>query len=150
MKVSVVDLGFNSVKLVNYNVGHDGNFKAYSQEGVKVRLGEGLHESGHIGDDGAQRTIDARLTAAVPVASLSSGFRRSLQQKLNYPLVPSWPESLPDVAHLAGCGFAIILLLLVMPQHSRTVLLAGAGFTAVTYFLQAVLRSSLENLEHIS
>jgi anti-sigma factor RsiW len=97
-----------------------------------------------------QRTIDARLTAAVPVASLSSGFRRSLQQKLNDPLVPSWPESLPDVAHLAGCGLAIMLLLLVMPQYSRTVLLAGAGFTAITYFLQAVLRSSLENLEHIS
>jgi len=96
-----------------------------------------------------QRTIDVRLTAAVPVASLSSGFRRSLQQKLNYPLVPSWPESLPDVAHLAGCGLAIVLLLFVMPQYSRTVLLAGAGFTAITYFLQAVLRSSLENLENI-
>jgi anti-sigma factor RsiW len=97
-----------------------------------------------------QRTIDARLTAAVAVASLSSRFRRSLQQKLNDPLVPSWPESLPDVAHLAGCGLAIMLLLLVMPQYSSTVLLAGTGFTAITYFLQAVLRSSLENLEHIS
>ena len=97
-----------------------------------------------------QRKIDARLTAAVPVAFPTSGFRRSLQRRLNAPLVPSWPESLPDVAHLVGCALAILLLLLVMPQYSRTVLLAGAGFTAITYFLQAVLRSSLENLEHIS
>ena len=59
MKVSVVDLGFNSVKMVNYNVFHDGTFKPYAQEGVKVRLGEGLHETGYIGQDGAQRTIDA-------------------------------------------------------------------------------------------
>ena len=97
-----------------------------------------------------QRKIDARLTAAVLVASLSSGFRRALQQKLNAPLVQSWPESLPDVAHLVGCAVAVLLLLLVMPQYSSTVLLAGTGFTAITYFLQAVLRSSLENLEHIS
>jgi anti-sigma factor RsiW len=95
-----------------------------------------------------QRNIDARLTAAVPAASLSLGFRRALQQKLSDPLVPSWPESLPDVAHLGGCALAILLLLLVMPQYSRTVLLAGAAFTAITYFLQAVLRSFLENLEH--
>ena len=95
-----------------------------------------------------QRALDARLTAAAAGASLSSGFRRSLQQKLNDSLVPAWPESLPDVAHIAGCGLAIVLLLLVMPQYSRTVLLAGAGFTVITYFLQAVLRSSLEKLEH--
>jgi len=79
-----------------------------------------------------QRMVDARLTAAVPVASLSSGFRRSLQQKLNDPLVPTWPESLPDVAHLAGCAVAVLLLLLVMPRYSRTVLLAGGGFTVIT------------------
>ena len=94
-----------------------------------------------------QRKIDARLTAAVPVASLSSGFRRSLRQKLNATVAPSWQESLPDVAHLGGCGAAILLLLLVIPQYSRTVLLVGAGFTVITYFLQAVLRSSLEDLE---
>ena len=49
MKVSVIDLGFNSVKLVNYDVRKDGTFKAYQQEGVKVKLGEGLyHRTGYL------------------------------------------------------------------------------------------------------
>ena len=59
----------------------------------------------------------------------------------------SWPESLPDIAHLAGCALGIVLLLLILPQYSRTVLLTGSGFTVVTYFVQAVVRSSVERLE---
>lgn len=94
-----------------------------------------------------QRALDVRLTAAVPVVSLSSGFRSSLRQRINNRQISIWPESLPDLAHLIGCGFAVVLLLLLFPQHSKTVLLVGASFTAVTYFLQAVLRSSLERLE---
>jgi predicted anti-sigma-YlaC factor YlaD len=95
-----------------------------------------------------QRSLDARLTAAFPAVSLSPGFRSSLRMRLNDTRRPIWPESLPDIAHLAGCALAVALLLLVMPQNSRTVLLGGAGFTVVTYFLQAVLRSSLEKLEY--
>ena len=94
-----------------------------------------------------QQRIDARLTAAVPVASLSPGFRRSLQQKIDASAASSWSESLPDIAHLAGCALAILVLLLVLPQYSRTLLVTGAGFTTVTYFLQAVLRTSLETLD---
>ncbi len=59
MKVSVIDLGFNSVKLVNYDIKKDGTFKAYQQEGVKVKLGEGLHEAGYLGKEQVDRTIDA-------------------------------------------------------------------------------------------
>ena len=96
---------------------------------------------------GVQRSIDARLTAAVPVLSLSPGFRSSLRERLEHRQIPSWPESLPDIAHLAGCALGIVLLLLILPQYSRTVLLAGSGFTVVTYFVQAVVRSSLDRLE---
>ncbi len=59
MKVSVIDLGFNSVKLVNYDIKKGGMFKAYQQEGVKVKLGEGLHETGYLGKEQVDRTIDA-------------------------------------------------------------------------------------------
>jgi exopolyphosphatase / guanosine-5'-triphosphate,3'-diphosphate pyrophosphatase len=59
MKVSVIDLGFNSVKLVNYDVKKDGTLKAYQQEGAKVRLGEGLHKTGYLGKEPIDRTIDA-------------------------------------------------------------------------------------------
>lgn len=95
-----------------------------------------------------QRALDVRLAAAVSGASLSSGFRSSLRARLNDPHIPNWPESLPDIAHLVGCALAILLLLAALPQYSRTILLGGTGFTAVTYFIQAVLRSSLERLEH--
>ena len=94
-----------------------------------------------------QRPIDARMTACVQVPSLSAGFRASLQQKLSDERVPTWSESLPDIAHLAGCALGVVLLLLLLPQYSRTVLLAGSGFTVVTYFVQAVVRSSVERLE---
>jgi len=94
-----------------------------------------------------QRMLDVRLTAAVPLVSLSPRFRSSLREKCRHQAIPGWSESLPDIAHLIGCALAIVLLLLVMPQYSRTVLLAGSGFTAVTYFFQAVLRSSLERRE---
>jgi exopolyphosphatase/guanosine-5'-triphosphate,3'-diphosphate pyrophosphatase len=59
MKVSVIDLGFNSVKLVNYDIKKDGSFKAYQQEGVKVKLGEGLQETGYLGKEQVDRTIEA-------------------------------------------------------------------------------------------
>jgi hypothetical protein len=38
-------------------------------------------------------------------------------------------------------------MLVFIPRYSRIVLEAGFAFTAVTYFLQAVLRSSLEKLD---
>src|SRR5262245_20763054 len=90
--------------------------------------------------DEIQRALDARLTGAMPLVNLSSDFRRSLRQKIESREASIWPESLPDIAHLTGCASAIALLLLVLPQYSRTVLLTGLGFTAVTYFLRAVLR----------
>ncbi len=93
-----------------------------------------------------QRSLDVRLTAAVPSAALSSGFRRSLRAGMDE-RPAAWSEYLPDLAHLAGCALAIVLLLLVIPAYSKTILTAGAGFTVVTYFVQAALRSSLERLE---
>ncbi len=59
MKVSVIDLGFNSIKLVNYSVKSDGSFKAYQNEGVKVRLGEGMDKTGYLGREPVRRTIEA-------------------------------------------------------------------------------------------
>ena len=93
------------------------------------------------------RMLDARLAAAVPAARLSAGFRTSLTQKMHRDPVSAWPDFLPDIAHLAGCAFAIILSLFLLPWYSGTVILAGVAFTAVTYLLQSVLRSSLDSLE---
>ncbi len=59
MKVAVVDLGFNSAKLVNYDIKQDGTFIAYRQEGFNVKLGEGLGRGGYLSGEPVQRTIKA-------------------------------------------------------------------------------------------
>jgi exopolyphosphatase/guanosine-5'-triphosphate,3'-diphosphate pyrophosphatase len=59
LRVSVIDLGFNSAKLVNYDINRDGTFKPYQQEGVKVKLGEDLQETGYLGREPVRRTIKA-------------------------------------------------------------------------------------------
>jgi hypothetical protein len=51
-----------------------------------------------------------------------------------------WPDYLPDVAHLFGCAVAVGLLLVSLPEYRERVAMLGAGFTAVSYFSQAVLR----------
>src|SRR5438067_8541238 len=59
MKVSVVDLGFNSVKLVNYHLYNDNSYNVYEEKGVKVRLGDRFDEAGHLRTEPMRRTINA-------------------------------------------------------------------------------------------
>ena len=59
MKVSVIDVGFNSLKMVKYKVEPDGNPKSYGQLGALARLGEGLERTGYLGSEPISRTIDA-------------------------------------------------------------------------------------------
>lgn len=58
-KISVIDLGSNSVKLVNFNINPDNSYQAYQQEAVTVKLGEGLTETGNLKDEPIKRTISA-------------------------------------------------------------------------------------------
>jgi exopolyphosphatase/guanosine-5'-triphosphate,3'-diphosphate pyrophosphatase len=59
LKISVIDVGFNSVKLVNYNVISDDCFKSYEEHSVKARLGEGLSDTGSLTKYSISRTIEA-------------------------------------------------------------------------------------------
>jgi exopolyphosphatase / guanosine-5'-triphosphate,3'-diphosphate pyrophosphatase len=59
MKVAVVDVGFNSMKMVKYRVEPDGSAKSYGQLGVMARLGEGLESTGYLGNEPISRTIDS-------------------------------------------------------------------------------------------
>jgi len=58
-KISVIDLGSNSVKLVNFNITPDNSYQAYQHEAITVRLGEGLAETNNLKDEPIRRTIDA-------------------------------------------------------------------------------------------
>ncbi len=57
MKAAVIDLGFNSVKMVCYSVEPNGRFRAYRQDAFRARLGEGLDETGFLGVAQMRRTI---------------------------------------------------------------------------------------------
>lgn len=58
MKISIIDLGYNSIKLANYKV-QRGLYKAYFQEGIKVKAGDDLVTTGNIARKSIQRTVDA-------------------------------------------------------------------------------------------
>src|SRR3954447_26663871 len=80
-----------------------------------------------------QRSLDARLTASSPAAQLSPDFRAALQVRVRRDPLTAWPDFLPDIAHLIGCGVAIGLLVFLLPLRPQTVLAAGAAFTGATY-----------------
>src|SRR5271157_3732215 len=54
---AVIDLGFNSVKMVCYTVDRNGNFRPYRQDAFKVRLGEGLDQTGYLGEAQMKLTV---------------------------------------------------------------------------------------------
>jgi exopolyphosphatase/guanosine-5'-triphosphate,3'-diphosphate pyrophosphatase len=57
LKASVIDLGYNSLKMVSYEVKPDGSFRAYDQRGELTRIGEGLDQTGFLGSEPMERTI---------------------------------------------------------------------------------------------
>ena len=61
MKISVIDIGSNTIKLVNYNVKRDLSFTAFQQESTKVKLGESLDRAHNLSDQSIERAIDTLL-----------------------------------------------------------------------------------------
>lgn len=59
MKLSVIDLGYNSIKLVCYDVNSDGTFRAYDRRSIKTKIGSGLTESGYLSEVANRDTIES-------------------------------------------------------------------------------------------
>jgi exopolyphosphatase/guanosine-5'-triphosphate,3'-diphosphate pyrophosphatase len=59
MKAAVIDLGFNSLKMVSYEISPLGTMRAFDQESIYARLGEGLDRTGVLGPEPVARTIEA-------------------------------------------------------------------------------------------
>lgn len=94
-----------------------------------------------------QIALDLQLTAAISASPLSPAFRQTLLKKVHPEPLTAWPDFLPDVAHLTGCICAIAVSLSVLPYSAGSVISAGLVFTLATYFVQTVLRGSLEAWE---
>ena len=59
MKASVIDLGYNSIKLVNYNIiQKNNNYKPYYDKSIRVKLGEDMHITNLLRSDAMDRTIE--------------------------------------------------------------------------------------------
>lgn len=94
-----------------------------------------------------QQQLDLQLSLAISAPSLNPRFRQSVIENLLREPYFVWPEFLPDWAHFAGCTCATVLSIWILPFSAGSVLSAGLVFTLVTYFLQSVLRGSLETWE---
>ena len=99
-KASVIDLGSNSVKLVNYNIDSHNTYKPYHQESIRIKLAEGLVD-GVIQQKHIEKTLDslklfrsiidfeqidyvlAVATSAVRDAKNKEDFIEQIQKKLD-------------------------------------------------------------------
>ena len=59
MKVAVIDVGYNSLKMVKYRTEPDGSVRAFGQLGVMAKLGEGLDRTGYLEKASISRTMRA-------------------------------------------------------------------------------------------
>jgi exopolyphosphatase/guanosine-5'-triphosphate,3'-diphosphate pyrophosphatase len=60
MKASIIDLGYNSIKLVNYNIlQKNKKYRAYYDKSIRVQLGEGMHKVNVLQSDAMERTIES-------------------------------------------------------------------------------------------
>jgi predicted anti-sigma-YlaC factor YlaD len=94
-----------------------------------------------------QRTLHTRLASILSPPDLSPEFRAELRQRIRREPARLWPDSLPDIVHLASCGVATIICAALLPYHPAEVLAVGAGVTVVTYVIQSVIRTLFEVLE---
>jgi exopolyphosphatase/guanosine-5'-triphosphate,3'-diphosphate pyrophosphatase len=122
LKAAIIDLGFNSVKMVCYSVDRNAKFRAYRQDAYRSRLGEGLDETGFLGVAQMKRTIGYLkilgeiaamesietivpiATSAVREASNGSEFVKTVleETKLAFRSISARDEALYSFAGAAG------------------------------------------------
>ena len=91
-----------------------------------------------------QSRLDVRLHETITAPQLGPGFRAALRARIAREQPEPWPDWLPDVAHLAGSGLAIASCALLLPLPVPVVLEAGVLVAFLSYSLQTLLVSALE------
>ena len=122
-------------------------------EEAQERILDGLEAASHLAGCGGcrefalvQRALDRRLATALPVPVLGPEFRSALRKRIQREPYRLWPDSLPDLIHLGSCGAATVFCAVMLPFSAMSTLGIGAAVTAVTYVLQVVSRSLLEEM----
>jgi len=57
MRASVIDLGYNSLKMVSYEIGPSNTFRAFDQRGSLSKIGEGLNETGFLSEERMEKVV---------------------------------------------------------------------------------------------
>jgi anti-sigma factor RsiW len=91
-----------------------------------------------------QIQLDLRLREGIAAPQLSSSFRAGLQARIARQQREPWPDWLPDLAHLIGSVVAIGSCALLLPVPLPVVLGTGILVAFLTYSLQTLLVSALE------
>jgi len=95
----------------------------------------------------SQKTLEGRLEAAVRAPELSPAFRSGLRKRIRREPLTIWPDSMPDIVHLASCGAVTVACAALLPFPAVSVLAIGVVSTGVTYLFQSAVRGLLEELE---
>jgi hypothetical protein len=94
-----------------------------------------------------QQLLHERFASLPRDAQLSPSFRPKLLERIagkREDNVRSWPDFLPDVAHLMGGAAATVTSVFLLPLPSTWVLCGGAACVILTYVFQSMLREALE------
>ena len=116
---------------------------------VEIRRGLDLHVASCAGCGAfatRMRSLDVQLSQLLvppPTPPLAAAVHvRQRRERLD-----GLAASLPDIIHVAGCTLATVASALLLPVEASITLAAGAGFTAISYIVLALIRSSMESAE---
>ena len=142
---AVIDVGTNSVKFLVAEVGPDGSWRTIVERAEITRLGEGLDETGTLGEDGMERTLDAiagmaeeaRREGAAEIAAVgTAALRRAADGAVFIAAVEERCGVRIDVIsgeEEARLAFLAATSSLDVPQGSMAVFETGGGSAQFTF-----------------
>jgi anti-sigma factor RsiW len=91
----------------------------------------------------AQRSLDAKLSAALLPPMLSSSFRPALRRQITSS-ESLMTDALPDVLHLSGCALLTGFCVVTLPADTSVIVAAATFVTVASYVILTVMRNTLD------
>ena len=90
------------------------------------------------------RALDERLAILLPPLEAGPSSRIAIMRRIESERRRNWPDSLPDLAHFVGWGWATAVCLVVVPLDSMSILTGGAMTALAGYTLLTTARQVLD------
>jgi len=92
-----------------------------------------------------QTRIDEGLTAALGTPAMRPQLRALVRERTRQrPVSTQWPDFLPDVVHLAGCGIVTLVGVAILPFNPAIVIGVGLAATTLSHAALNAARAVLE------